>query len=260
MAWFLGIDIGSVYSKGVLAKDGDVSYSFVTLSGSNHRIAAENIRRRLLAEGALAEDCVMAAVATGTGGSNVRFATRRAGDVVCTARGASKLFPQARTVIDIGGQSTRAIRFDEQGLVVNFAASERCAAGSGQFVEAVANVLRIDLAEFGPLSLKSTTPVNFSTGCAVFGESEAVTRVAEGISKEDIAAGVNKALTGKAASLCAKVGLEEGCVVCGGGALNRGLIVAIERELGIGLLVPSEPQIVTALGAVTVAEGSQTEE
>jgi predicted CoA-substrate-specific enzyme activase len=137
--------------------------------------------------------------------------------------------------------------------VTNFTVSEKCAAGSGRFIEVMANVLRIDLKDFGPLSLKSKSPVSFSTGCAVFGESEAITRVSEGIPKEDIAAGVNQALAGKISSLVKKITLEEPCAICGGGALNIGLVKAVEQELSIRLLVPSQPQIVTALGAAIVA-------
>jgi predicted CoA-substrate-specific enzyme activase len=139
-------------------------------------------------------------------------------------------------------------------MVTNFAVSEKCAAGSGRFIEVIANVLRIELKEFGPLSLTSKNPVAFSTGCAVFGESEAVTRVAEGIPKEDIAAGVNKALGEKAASLVKKVKLEGPCAICGGGALNIGLVTRVEQELGINVLVPQHPQIVTALGAALAAQ------
>jgi predicted CoA-substrate-specific enzyme activase len=138
-------------------------------------------------------------------------------------------------------------------MVTNFTISEKCAAGSGRFIEVIANVLRINLKDFGPLSLKSKQPVTFGTGCAVFGESEAVTRVAEGIPKEDIAAGVNKALASKISSLVKKIKLEEPCAICGGGALNTGLIKTVEQEMNIELLVPTQPQVVTALGAAVAA-------
>jgi predicted CoA-substrate-specific enzyme activase len=141
-------------------------------------------------------------------------------------------------------------------MVTNFTVSEKCAAGSGRFIEVIANVLRIDLKNFGPLSLKSQRPINFSTGCAVFGESEAITRVAAGIPKEDIAAGVNQALASKISSLANKVKLEEPCAICGGGALNTGLIKVVEQELHTQLLLPPQPQIITALGAAIIARTS----
>ena len=257
MAWFMGIDIGSAYSKGVITRDNQLSAYYVVLSGANYRTAAETIRRELLTQVNLTEDDITDTVATGSGAGNVYFASQKVSDIVCTARGINTVFPTARTVIDVAGQSTKVIRIDAQGLVVNFAVSEKCAAGSGRFIEVIANVLRMDLQDFGLLALKSKNPITFSTGCAVFGESEAITRVSEGIPKEDIAAGVNKALADKASSLIKKIKLEEPCAVCGGGALNVGLISTMEHELNIQLLVPREPQIITALGAAVSARGGK---
>ena len=159
-----------------------------------------------------------------------------------------------KTVIDIQGMSTQVIRLNEKGQVINFVVSEKCAAGSGRFLDVIANVLRIDLKDIGHLSLKSKEPVTFTTGCAVFGESEAISRVVEGASKEDILAGVHKALANKASSLVDRVGLEKDCAISGGGALNAGLVKSVEEKLGIKLLVPPQPQFVTALGAAIIAE------
>ena len=253
MAWFMGIDIGSAYSKGVIINDFELIAHHVTLSGANYQTAAETIRHELLRQASLNKDDIAANVATGTGASNVAFASHKASDIVCTARGINNIFPHARTAIEVAGQSTKVILINEQGMVSNFTVSEKCAAGSGHFIEVIANVLRIDLKDFGPLSLKSEKPITFGTGCAVFGESEAVTRVAEGIPKEDIAAGVNQALASKISSLAKKIKLEEPCAVCGGGALNTGLVKAVEHELNIQLLVPPQPQIIAALGAAIIA-------
>jgi len=253
MAWFMGIDIGSMYTKGVLTNGDDIAAAAVSLSGNNYRRTAEKIRKELLQQARVPGHARTMTVATGSGAANARFADETVSDLVCTARGVHRVFPQARTVIEVAGQATKVMRIDGQGRVTNFAVSEKCAAGSGRFVEVIANVLRIDLADFGPLSLLSQSPVAFSTGCAVFGESEAVTRVAQGASKEDIAAGVNRALADKVASMVKKVRLEEPCAICGGGALNVGLIRMAEQRLGIRLLVPPQPQIVAALGAAITA-------
>jgi predicted CoA-substrate-specific enzyme activase len=253
MTWFMGIDIGSVYSKGVIISDSELAAYHVIPSGANYHTTAETIRQELLRQVNLSQDNIADTVATGTGATNVPFASRQVSDTVCTARGINSVFPQARTAIEVAGQSTKVIRVNEQGMVANFTVSEKCAAGSGRFIEVIANVLRINLKDFGPLSLKSKQPVTFGTGCAVFGESEAVTRVAEGIPKEDIAAGVNKALASKISSLVKKIKLEEPCAICGGGALNTGLIKTVEQEMNIKLLVPTQPQIVTALGAAVIA-------
>ena len=249
MAWYIGIDIGSLYSKGVIIKDNELFGYYVVLSGLNYRVTAEKIRDELLAKANIAQADISDTVATGSGAGNVHFASQNFTDMICTARGIHSIFPNVRTVIDVAAQSSKVIRIDSQGRVANFAVSERCAAGSGRFVEVIANVLRIDLNDFGALSLKSTNPVSFSTSCAVFGESEAITRVAEGVSKEDIAAGVNKTLADKIISMVNKVVLETPCAICGGGALNGGIVKALEHTLNIQLLVPAQPQIAAALCA-----------
>jgi predicted CoA-substrate-specific enzyme activase len=253
MSWFIGIDIGSAYSKGVIIKDLELVASHVIISGANYRTSAETIRTELIRQGNLTLDDIANTVATGSGADNVYFASQKASDIVCTARGINNIFPQARTVIDVASQSSRVIRLSGEGRVVNFTVSEKCAGGSGRFIEVIANVLRIDLSEFSALSVKSRTPITFSTGCAVFGESEAITRISEGIPKEDIAAAVNKALAGKISSLVKKLKLEEPCAVCGGGALNIALVNTIEGELNTTILIPSNPQIITALGAAIIA-------
>jgi (R)-2-hydroxyacyl-CoA dehydratese activating ATPase len=145
------------------------------------------------------------------------------------------------------------IKLDENGRVINFAVSEMCASGSGRLLEVIANVLQLDLKDIGPISLKSKNPVTFTTGCAVFGESEAISRVAEGIPREDILAGVHKGLANTLFALVERVGFEKQCAISGGGGLNTGLIKSLE-ELGIELLVPPKPQIVNALGAAIIAE------
>jgi predicted CoA-substrate-specific enzyme activase len=253
MSYSIGIDIGSAYSKGVITKDAELCGYHIVLSGTNYRITAENIRQELLTKANIKPDEVTRIAATGTGAASVTFAGHTASEIVCTARGINNIFPEVRTVVEVAGQSSKAIKINERGMVTNFTVSEKCAAGSGRFIEVIANVLRIDLKDFGPLSLRSTQPVSFSTGCAVFGESEAITRVAEGIPKEDITAGVNQALAGKISSLVKKVKLQEPCAICGGGALNIGLIQALEKELHTQLLIPPQPQIVTALGAAKIA-------
>jgi len=258
MSWFMGIDIGSAYSKGAIIKDSQLVASHIIISGANYRTSADTIRTELIRQVNLTQDDIANTVATGSGADNVYFASQKASDIVCTARGINSVFSQARTVIDIASQSTRVIRLNEEGIVTNFTVSEKCAAGSGRFIEVIANVLRIDLNDFSLLAAKSRTPITFSTGCAVFGESEAITRISEGTPKEDIAAGANKALASKISSLVKKLKLEEPCAVCGGGALNTALVKTIENELNTSLLVPPHPQLITALGAAIIAATSTT--
>ncbi|MFC1947473.1 acyl-CoA dehydratase activase [Chloroflexota bacterium] len=254
MAWFMGIDIGSCTSKGVITENGTLSVYHILQSGINYKQTARTLREELLAKANLTQEEITGTVTTGHSGGDIPFGNGQVTDMRCCARGINRIFPSARTVIDVQGQFTQIIRISEEGRVINFVVSEKCAAGSGSFLDIVANVLQIKLDQVGPLSLKSENPVAFTTGCAVFGESEAVSRVAEGSLKEDILAGIHKALADKIASLVDRVGLEEKCVISGGGGLNIGLIRKIEDSLGISLLVPSQPQIVNAYGAAIIAE------
>jgi len=257
MAWFMGIDIGSGNSKGVLTKDGKLSAYHLLPSGTNYRGTAERLIEELLAKAGLSPEDITYTIATGYGRSSVSLSNEQVDDIRCCARGINSVFPSVRTVIDIQGMSSQVIRLNEKGQVTNFVVSEKCAAGSGRFLDVMANVLRINLKDIGPLSLKSKNPVTFTTGCAVFGESEAISRVSEGATKEDILAGVHKALADKVSTLVDRVGLEKDCAVSGGGALNLGLIKSMEEKLGIQLLVPPHPQFITALGAAIIAEERQ---
>ncbi len=251
MAWFMGIDIGSGTSKGVITEDGKLKVYHLLASGVNYRVIAQKLREELLAKAGLLAKDIACTITTGHG-TSIPFSNQQVADMLCCAKGINRVFPSVRTVIDVQGQSSQVIRLNGKGQVTNFAVSEICAGGSGRFIEVIANVLQIELMNIGPLSLKSENPVTFTTGCAVFGESEAISRVAEGISKEDILAGVHKALAGKIFALVNKVRLEEQCAISGGGGLNVGLIKKLE-ELGIKLLVPPQPQLVNALGAAIIA-------
>jgi predicted CoA-substrate-specific enzyme activase len=253
MNYYIGIDIGSGTSKGVIIRDDKIVVSHILRSGINYRKAAEKLRDELIRKAELSTSDIKYIVATGQGSGMADYSNQQITDIRCCARGINSIFPDVRTVIDVEGQSTQVIRLNKQGQVINFIISEKCASGAGRFVDIVSNVLQIPLEELGPLSLGSKNPVVFTTACAVFGESEAVSRVAEGVPKEDIIAGVHKALAEKIASLVNRAGLEEKCAMCGGGALNIGLVKWVQGRLGIELLVPDQPQFITALGAAIIA-------
>jgi predicted CoA-substrate-specific enzyme activase len=254
MTWLMGIDIGSGTSKGVITRDGKLEAYHLLPSGFNYKLAAQKLMEELLAKAGILQEEIACTVTTGRGDNIISLGNQHVADIRCCARGINSVFPSARTVIDVQGQSSQVIKLSESGQVISFVVSEKCAAGSGSFFDVVANVLQIELKDFGPLSLKSNNPVVFTTGCAVFGESEAISRVSEGIAREDILAGVNKALADKISALVDRVGLEEQCAISGGGALNIGLIKKVEENLGIQLLVPPQPQLINALGAAIMAE------
>lgn len=254
MAYFMGIDVGSVTTKAVIIKDGELGVSLMIPSGANYKTAAQRATEEILAKGGLSLSDIAYIIATGYGAGSCDLARERVSDISCCARGIHHWFPSVRTVIDIGGQASKAIRVNEEGRATNFVVSERCAAGSGRFLQIIARVLQVDMKDIGPLSLKSKNPITYTTGCAVFGESEAVSRVAEGTPKEDIVAGVHNAIAAKVSNLTDRVGLEEDCALAGGGALDAGLVKRVEEKLGVHLLVPPEPQITAAFGAALLAE------
>lgn len=254
MTYFMGIDIGSTTTKGVITQNGRSLVGHQLPSQANYRTAAVNLRGELLAGAGLLPSAIAGTITTGHQVAGLPFDHRRVAELRCCARGISHLFPQARTIIDVQAISSRVIHLSQGGLVINFATSEKCAAGSGRLLEIMADILRIKIKNIGPLSLKSRSPISFTTGCAVFQESEVISRVAEGVPVEDILAGVYQALASKLSALVDRVGLEERCALSGGGGLDEGLIHSLEERLGTSLLIPDQPRLVTALGSALMAE------
>ena len=258
MPYFVGVDIGSVFSKAaVVAGSKLVSYHIIP-SGGNYKLTAGEVVTGALTKAKLSLEDITSTVATGYGGSSVPFANQLITDVSCQSRGAFHLFPSVRTVIDIGGQFSRVIKLDGRGRATAFLMSEKCAGGSGRFLQIIAHVLQIDLEEIGPLSLKSKKKIKFNTGCAVFAETETVSRIAEGAATEDILAGVHGALAAKIQNLVERLGIEQDVALTGGGAKDIGLVRSIEETLSINTLIPEEPQIVAALGAALIAEDTSS--
>ncbi len=258
MPYFVGVDIGSAFSKAVvLAGSKLISYHIVP-SGGNYKLTADEVVAGALKKAIVSFGDIACIVATGYGGSNVPFAHRVITDISCQSRGIFRLFPSVRTLVDIGGQFSRVIKLDDKGRAIAFLLSEKCAGGSGRFLQIIAHVLQIDLGEVGPLSLKSKRKIDFNTGCAVFSETEAISRIAEGAAKEDILAGVHRALAAKVQNLMERLGIEQDIALAGGGAKDIGLVQSIEETLNICTLVPEEPQIVASLGAALIAEGTKS--
>ncbi len=251
MSHYVGVDVGSFSCKAAVLDEDRVVGAVVSSSGTDYAVSARRVFEEALSIANIEACDAAAIVATGIGAKRLDFVTSVTGEVITAARGIFLLAPAVRTLIDIGAQATRVIWLDDQGRVANFAANEKCATGSGRFLQIIANVLRVDLEELGGLSLKASAPAMFNTGCAVFGESEAITRVSEGVAREDLVAGVHRSLAEKIASLVRGRGrgLEGDCAVIGGGALDVGLLGWLEKELGTAFLVPKQPQLVGAIGA-----------
>ncbi len=247
------MDIGSLSTDAViLSGDQIISYAIVpTLSSSE--TAAELAFEQALASAHISRTDVSRVVATGYGRGSIDFASRSVTEITCHAVGARKLFAGARTVIDIGGQDSKVIRLAEDGRVDDFAMNDKCAAGTGRFLEVMARSLDTDLQSLGRLSALSREDVRISSTCTVFAESEVVALVAKGTAKEDIIRGLHRSVAERIYAMVARLRAEGPFVMTGGVAKNSGVVAAIEERLHTRLLAPDEPQIVGALGAAIVA-------
>jgi predicted CoA-substrate-specific enzyme activase len=253
MSFVLGIDIGSASSKGiVLAHQGPLG-SFECLSGGDFRLTADRIRKELVSHAGISIGHISRTVATGYGSKMVPFADEVRPDMVCHARSVSSLLPSARTVIDVGDLDTKVFRIDGQGNVLSFLMSGKCAGGSGRILQVIAKVLQVKVEEIGKLSLKSKKKVDFNTGCAVFAESEAISRISEEVKKEDLLAGIHRALAAQINSLAERMGVEQDVAMVGGGARDVGLVRSVREIRGHEVLVPPMPHMTAALGAAIIA-------
>jgi predicted CoA-substrate-specific enzyme activase len=255
MACVLGIDIGSAFSKGILLKKDGLLSSFVRPSGGDFKLSADRIKNELLVRAEISETDVSRTVATGFGAKSVVFADEVKPDIVCHAKSVSSLLPSVKTVIDVGDLYTKVFRMDAEGRVHKFLLSGKCAGGSGRILQVIAKVLQVKVEEIGKLSLKSGRRVDFSTGCAVFSESEAVSRIAEGVSKEDLLAGLHRALAAQINTLVERIGVEQEIAMVGGCAIDEGLVQALKEIRNQDILVPETPHLTGALGAAFLAMG-----
>ena len=253
MVFVLGIDIGSASSKGIVLGEQEPLGSFECPSGGDFKLTAERIREELLSQTGISAGDISRTVATGYGSKLVNFADDVKPDITCHAKGVSSLLPSVRTVIDVGDLYTKVFRIDENGSVHNFLMSGKCAGGSGRILHVIAKVLRIKVEEIGELSLKSKKRVEFNTGCAVFAESEAISRLSQEVIKEDLLAGIHRALAAHINSLVERMGVEQDLAVVGGGARDAGLVQSLKEVRGHDVLVPSNPHITAALGAAIIA-------
>jgi predicted CoA-substrate-specific enzyme activase len=252
--YYAGVDIGSAFIKAVLVNHKQIMASEILASGGNYKKTARRVLDEVLSNARVSLEKLSGIVVTGIGAESAPFPARQVSDISCQAMGCHSLFPSARTVIDIGGQFTKAAKLTPKGRIANFLMSEKCATGSGRFLQVIARILRIKMEDIGPLSLKSQTPVEFSTNCAVFAESETVSRIAEGARMEDILAGVHRAMAAKVAMLVKRLKMEPDVVLTGGGGEDSGLVLAVSEALGIKVLVPEQPRLTAAMGAACLAE------
>lgn len=255
MSFTAGIDIGSISTEMVVvdAKK-SIFASSISLTGSNIKKVIEQSLNKVLNNAKIDREELKYIVATGYGRLSVDFSDREITEITCHAVGAHFLYPKTRTVIDIGGQDSKVISLDENGKVIDFIMNDKCAAGTGRFLEVMANALETKIDELGPLSLQSQNVLRISSMCTVFTESEVVSRIAEGCSQKDIAAGIHRAIVDRILTMAHKVGINDEVTLTGGVSKNIGVIQMVKSRISKEINVPSDPQIVGALGAAILAQ------
>jgi len=251
--YFAGVDIGSTMTKVVLIDTTDRVLSAIKgPTGPEHRQLANEVMRMALEQAKVPLKEVAYIVATGYGRLNVPFADCQITELSCHARGVFSIFPNVRTAIDIGGQDAKCMKINN-GKLIDFVMNDKCAAGTGRFLEVIAATLGIKLEDLGALSLKSTKKISISNACTIFAQQEIVARLSEGEKAEDIIAGMHDALASRVATLARRLKIEPDVVLTGGVAKNIGMVKAMKESLDCELLVPDEPLLTGALGAAILA-------
>jgi predicted CoA-substrate-specific enzyme activase len=256
-AFVAGVDIGSLTTKVVIlnaAEDGGVLSYRIVRSGGAFRKAMDRAVDEALESAGLRREDIRHAVSTGYGREIVPFSNSTVTEITCHARGVKHLFPEVHTLIDIGGQDSKVIGIDERGGVSDFVMNDKCAAGTGRFLEVMAAALETEIGKLGDLSLRSEKQVKVSSMCTVFAESEVISLLSKECSKADIAAGIHDAIARRITGMVGQIGMREKVAMVGGVAKNTGVVRSLEKLLGTAFLIPEEPQITGALGAAIIAK------
>jgi benzoyl-CoA reductase subunit D len=249
-----GIDMGSKNVKVLVLKDGEILAKGQIPSGFDQRADAEKIFSQALSKAGLSLDEIDHVVATGAGKDQAPHVNGEVSMMGADALGGNFLVPSARTIIDVGAEEGRAVKCDEKGKMVDFVINERCAAGAGTFVEAMARALEMKLEDMGPLSLKAEKAVPMNAQCTIFAESEVVTLIHEKTPKPDIVRAIHDAIADRIASMTRRLGIQKDVILVGGVAKNVGFVNSLEKALGVKLHIPDDPEFVGALGAALLPQ------
>src|SRR3972149_5320907 len=254
MAYAAGVDVGSTQTKAIIINETSeiVGRSLID-TGANVVAAAENAYNEALKNSNIQEEEVEYVIGTGYGRYRVTFGNTQVTEISCHARGASHMFPNTKTVLDMGGQDTKAIRVSPNGEVLDFCMNNKCAAGTGRFLGAAAAALDIPLGELGNVALQSERPVKISTTCTVLAEAEVLSWLGEGKKIEDILWGVHLSIASRSVGLLRRVGIEDELTFTGGVTKNAGVIKALEQAIGLKLNISDESHYIGALGAALFA-------
>ena len=254
MAYASGVDVGSTQTKAVVIdEDRNIVGRSLVDTGANVMSAAENAFHEALRSADVHEEEVEYIIGTGYGRYRVTFGNTQVTEISCHGRGAVHMFPNTRTVVDMGGQDTKAIRVSESGEILDFCMNDKCAAGTGRFLGAASDALDIPLDQLGPTALRAERPVKISTTCTVFAESEVLSWLGKGKKIEDILLGVHQSIASRSIGLLRRVGIEPEVTFTGGVANNTGMISTLEEGMGLELNVSSESHYMGALGAALFA-------
>jgi len=252
--YFAGVDVGSLSTDFVIIDDNaTIQAQIIQATGVNGSLSAEQSRQEALNSLSLKEADLLGIIATGYGRAQVGFATGKTTEISCHALGAHHLFPKTRTVIDIGGQDSKVIRIDEQGSMLDFSMNDKCAAGTGRFLEVMAQRLELGITELGAPERILGDAAQISSTCTVFAESEVISLMARDTPRDAIVHGLQKSIVNRIISMLMGVGIEEEITLSGGVALNRGLVELLSDKLGKPVNIPDLPQTVGALGAALLA-------
>ena len=250
---YAGIDIGSITAKAALIQDGQLVGIHTIPTGYNHIKAGEQVFEALLNETNISRTQVEKIVSTGYGRASISFADKSITEILCHGTGAHFTNPDIRGIIDVGGQDSKAILLDENGQVNNFAMNDKCAAGTGRFLEVMAKALDVPLDQMGDVGLKSEKPVKISSICTVFAESEVISMIANQEKREDIIAGIHDSAAARVAILARKIKIKAPIMMTGGVAKNKGMRSALGKYIQADLIVSQTPQENGAIGAAVLA-------
>jgi predicted CoA-substrate-specific enzyme activase len=250
-----GCDVGSLSAKAVILDSGSIVSSHVIFARPEPEDSAREVMGAALEKAGLRLEDIECCVGTGYGRNHVPFAQSVQSEIACHGRGAQWLLPGVRMVIDIGGQDAKAIKLDESGNVVRYAYNDKCASGTGRFLEVMAGALGLRIEDMGDISSRAKEPVTISNQCVVFAETEIISLINEGRHQPDIIAGLHRAMAHRVASLAKGIEIDRELTMTGGVAKNRGMFQALEEALGVKIMEigDADPQIIGALGAALIA-------
>lgn len=244
-----GVDVGSLTTKVAILNNGTMVSHDIERTGVNTSQIARHLLDKALSNLGLSFGDLDKVIATGYGRISIPFAQKQITEITCNARGVNHLYPKARMIIDIGGQDTKVIKLGDNGRVENFLMNDKCAAGTGRFLEVAAQTLEVKLNDLGKLSSKASMAAEISSTCTVFAQTEIVSLVAKQIPRENIIAGLHEAIARRVFGLFSCLNFQGEVVMTGGVARNAGVVKALENLIKHPLLIPKYPQILTALGA-----------